>query len=369
MARIRTDVYIPPSHLPHGPIPPGLASLVLSALAILACTDSELEGLKQVDRDGFLDTRDGDAVFDTDQPADTNPLLDTEPPDTSPPDTEPPDTEPPDTEAPDTSPPDTTPTKCGSDEECRALVGLGPCDLPVCHDDGSCGTTRREECCASDADCPAIGIPCVRNTCPEPGGVCVLVEECSCQTDEDCLSDNPCIIGDCGDDAACSFRPNPTCNGCQDDATCDDSSPCTTDFCSDGACIHDPLVGCCQSDDECFDNDPCTDEFCQPEGGLCLKETRPECLGCTPETCNDLDPCTLDLCTDEGCVHLPDPNDPECQVACQNNGDCDDGDACTRDRCREGACFYEQTCECTNDSDCRLARFGNCSEFPVPVAA
>jgi len=260
--------------------------------------------------------------------------------------------------------PDTTDTDvpgCVSNAQCRDQLGpLGPCDDPVCDPrTGTCSAVRRPDCCVSDADCPAFGDPCLENGCPVPGASCVARDVClGCQSDAECVSDDPCLAGRCGAGGACFYDPIPGCGECTRDVECGDGLRCTADRCVNGVCQHEVLPGCCQGDAECVDADPCTVDACRPDGS-CVNEPIPGCGACTPESCDDGDACTKDTCTDAGCVHVVDELAPECW-RCRTDSQCDDGDACTIERCLEGRCLSETAlnpdgtpvCRCSGPEDC-----------------
>ena len=142
---------------------------------------------------------------------------------------------------------------CTSDENCRDLLtGLGVCDDAICNAaTGLCEVSRRDGCCATIADCPASGDPCIDNQCPVAGGQCVPVDTCaSCLDDRECDERAPaCTSGRCSE-GLCVYTTLPTC--CIDAADCDDADICTNATCENGQCIHRenaaaPGDGCCRT--------------------------------------------------------------------------------------------------------------------------
>ena len=308
--------------------------IILYAALGLGCTDSELDGAQPFRHsdarppDGVTDIA-GDVVEDVADTADT-------------------------ADAPDVP-------GCTSNEQCRgALGGLGPCDEPICDPNTlTCRAERRRDCCASDADCPAFGDPCLENRCPVPGASCVALDVCiGCQSDAECASGDPCLAGRCGAGGACFYDPIPGCGGCERNEQCADGQRCTADRCVGGECVHEPLPNCCAEDAACDDGDPCTIDVCR-NNGSCVSEPIPGCGACTQESCDDGDPCTEDTCTDAGCVHVIDELNPECW-RCRADSQCDDGDPCEIERCLDGRCLSETAlnpdgspvCACGGPADC-----------------
>lgn len=181
---------------------------------------------------------------------------------------------------------------------------------------------------------------CLAGRCVPPGCTLDHPELCgtpSCESDADCLPDDPCAVGICSDrecfyvglDARCP--PEQWCNpdlGCVSrpgfgDAGVGDAGRCEdTEICTGG------------EDDDCDGLSDCADPDCDAQacddGSLCTTDDVcdvGECSGITV-MCDDMTPCTDDACDPAvGCVFSP------------VDGSCDDGSACTTgDVCLEGSC-------------------------------
>ncbi len=142
-------------------------------------------------------------------------------------------------------------------------------------------------------------------------GSCETVDPC--ESDVQCASGNPCVLGDCVN-GACLWEFLDIC--CLSLADCEDWDNCTIEQCVDGSCFwqHDPEPLCCNSNDDCADSDP---------------------------------DCTIDFCENGSCASLPSGAD----ICCQVDAECDDGDACTADLCEAYSCAHENLC-CSVDADC-----------------
>ncbi|MBR58282.1 MAG: hypothetical protein CMH54_09700 [Myxococcales bacterium] len=128
---------------------------------------------------------------------------------------------------------------------------------------------------------------------------------------------------------ACSATDRAT-GACQSNADCVDDNPCTEGICGVGAqgCIFQYL------DTPCDDGNFCTvDDYCV--NGLCVAQAAMDC--------NDDNVCTSDSCDpQDGCIYTF-----HAQI-------CDDGDACTQnDGCVEGECTGEAL-ECDDNNTCTV---------------
>jgi hypothetical protein len=116
------------------------------------------------------------------------------------------------------------------------------CTLDTCPEfGGSCDNLLIEGCCLSDAECDDAS-DCTEDSCTGIGGICEYTQLC-CETNLDCVSSNPCMVGTCSEQT-CSFED--IC--CHSGSDCNDNDPCTYDICQeDGACAHTfkALAGCC----------------------------------------------------------------------------------------------------------------------------
>jgi len=127
-----------------------------------------------------------------------------------------------------------------------------------------------------------------------------------CQSDLQCATSDPCVIGRCGADGACSYSEIPEC--CRTAQDCGPSPECWATSCRDNRCDYERIDGCCVDDDEC---------------------------GPSP------DPCFLQSrCFDNRCELFP------------TDVPCDDGDPCTADTCIQGACLHELIPECCVGPGC-----------------
>ena len=135
----------------------------------------------------------------------------------------------------------------------------------------------------------------------------------SCQSNADCVDDNPCTEGICGIGAqGCIFQYL--------DAPCDDGNFCTADdYCVNGLCV-------AQAAQDCNDDDVCTTDSCDPQDG-CIHSFH-------AQICDDGDACTeSDNCTEDGCTGEP--------------VNCDDNNTCTVDSCdATDGCTFEPVDTC-----------------------
>ena len=165
------------------------------------------------------------------------------------------------------------PTTCVSDSDC-VDPDTDPCTGASCVD-GACSVfivdcipgyvcCGNGECCPetaqcqSDADCvpseqdSCIGVTCENGACVEfivdcvPGYVCCGNGQCCpanpCQSDADCVSDNPCEVGHCQADGTCTFTHGDPCFTCSDDTGC---AGFRDAFGVDGVCCGGLCVGAC----------------------------------------------------------------------------------------------------------------------------
>lgn len=141
-------------------------------------------------------------------------------------------------------------------------------------------------------------------------------------------------VDDVSVEALCETLP-----WCQTDDECLDDNPCTKDLCTGNTCVHEVILGCCLGDSDCDDKYPCTDDKC--EDNECIHHNIPGCC-IDPAECDDGNPCTDDLCIDGTCVHVP-GGGPDC---CSADTDCDDSDPCTVGTCEAHLCVYEPAPDC-----------------------
>lgn len=207
---------------------------------------------------------------------------------------------------------------------------------------------------ASCGGTEAIGLP-------DAGG-----EVRSCETADDCLSDNACQVAAC-EDGLCSYSDAP------DDDTCDDGDFCTSDdHCVSGSCGGTVVL--------CDDGLHCNGvELCDPTNGECNEGLPPD-----PD---DGNPCTVDECDEEADTDSNVPDDSLCddddqctidtcgtEAGCTYEaftGSCDDGDPCTEgDSCAEGTCAGDLK-DCNDESFCNgaetcEAESGDCLDGEEP---
>jgi hypothetical protein len=155
-----------------------------------------------------------------------------------------------------------------------------------------------------------------------------------CETDLECVDQNPCTTDSCGSARRCLNVAN--------SLPCSDGNACTAgDACSLGSCVPGPPL-------VCSDNQFCNGvETCNPASGCrpgvppplsdgvdCTNDTCDEVndvIVHTPVhlTCNDSNACTDDVChPTQDCINTP-----------NSALSCDDGIACTvGDTCSSGSC-------------------------------
>ncbi|MFT5435124.1 MAG: hypothetical protein ACI9OJ_005841, partial [Myxococcota bacterium] len=101
-----------------------------------------------------------------------------------------------------------------------------------------------------------------------------------CESDDECAPSNPCGVGICGADGACSEVAVP------DGTACDDGDMCTSSLCKAGECLSgpaDPACTPCTSNEACPSDAYCAMESCRGEGKC---EARPEvCLAIYDPVC------------------------------------------------------------------------------------
>lgn len=144
--------------------------------------------------------------------------------------------------------------------------------------------------------------------------VCVVDTGAACDDGDMCTSGTTCTAA-----AACTGGSA---------VSCDDSNPCTTDSCATSTgCRNTVSPGAL-----CSDGDACT------TGDVCSMTG--VCTG-TAMGCDDMNPCTDDSCSAGGCVHTP-----AAGRACSDGSMCTTGDACNA----MGACVGT-TLTCPEDTN------------------
>ena len=129
------------------------------------------------------------------------------------------------------------PTKCTNNDQCAAMEGADACRLPICDLTLSqCALFQKPNCCVADEECDDQD-PNTTDTCEaDLGGICTHADEGTpCQTDLDCVTNQPCVTFAC--DEYCTWWQKPGC--CTGDADCDDGDLCTEDLCTNFACLHE----------------------------------------------------------------------------------------------------------------------------------
>jgi hypothetical protein len=253
------------------------------------------------------------------------------------------------------------PRPCTEDEECADDIR---CTLDRCLDQTHCQNLPQNDLCEDDEICLAA-LGCI----PRPPD--------SCEVDEDCFGDMPCLgLWECAFEFGCQFMSP---------LDCDDHDACTEDDCIDaeGGCVH----GILDADDDGYGDEDCggddcndgdesvnpgadeacnsvdddcdgeTDEGCCEEGGPCTtscgstgtRECNPDGSegDCVPpvETCNDMDD-DCDGSVDEGFECLPEETGT-CTTGCGSTGT----HTCTA-ACEWGECVPpSETCN-GDDDDC-----------------
>jgi len=152
-------------------------------------------------------------------------------------------------------------------------------------------------------------------------------------------------VDDVSIDSLCETLP-----WCQTDDECIDDNPCTKDLCTSNTCIHEIIPGCCQADSDCDDKYPCTIDTCQ--GNKCLHEEIPGCCVDTAE-CDDDNHCTKDECKDGECAYSQ-SGDTGC---CESDSDCNDQDDCTNDGCIDYRCVFSPVPDCCTPQDVYFQNF------------
>lgn len=196
------------------------------------------------------------------------------------------------------------------------------------------------------------------------GGGDVVV---GCSSDEQCATDNPCVIAVCGAKGQCVTTPlvGKTCddtNACTQEDQCGESGQCDggiavvvpNEVCADCSCDPDRGVVCipkapgagCDDGDCCTNNDVCVacvagEPGCSAGGLMC---------GGVPSVCDDLVDCTVDRCvcsleTDQPeCFYEPVPSGTACVA---NPNICTTGD-----QCRAGVCVPGTPTELSDNNPC-----------------
>jgi hypothetical protein len=151
-----------------------------------------------------------------------------------------------------------------------------------------------------------MGQVCTSTGCDEPQ---------QCGNSDDCVSQDPCLTGDC-DMGTCHFSGCEGeqlccvdgCKECCGNPDCDDDNACTNDVCDGGSCSHtnvecphcDRELGCyeCEDSGECNDNSECTTDSCNSQTRSC-ENVAGACNGsrcCPGGTCDE-------CCSDSDCIN------------------------------------------------------------------
>ncbi len=230
-----------------------------------------------------------------------------------------------------------------------------------------------------------------------------------CADDDDCGTENPCVVSVCGVGGTCSVtallgKPCDDANVCTTGDACDaegrcaggasvleESTPCVT-------CTCHPVTGvACDptpSGEECDDGHCCTtnDRCVVCDGDADCNELGRACRGAAT-ACSDLDPCTLDACACDAddqpvCSAPPAVDGAPCEadaLLCTTGDSCldgvcvagpsvplDDGDPCTQDLCVKGEVVHQplNAGQCDDGNECTTAdhcALGTCVGGP-PVS-
>ena len=212
----------------------------------------------------------------------------------------------------------------------------------------------------------------------------ITVEECTCQTDEECDDGNECTIDRC---------VKGVCVHDHDRQPCDDGLFCTAiDTCIDGVCVStgSPCTGdllcseqlgeCveCLRDSDCDDGNICTTDTCSESGSCLFENNNADCQdglfctlsdACVGGSCTGLgSPCSGGQLCDEGlnrCVDCTDDVHCDDSAFCNGQEQCNDGDCfagsdpCPGQLCSEG---LGRCVECTGDLHCDDSVFCNGQE-------
>ena len=287
------------------------------------------------------------------------------------------------------------------DEEASEIIHLpdhllcddnNPCTVDTCVvEDGGCHYEQLNNGLTEDCD---DGNPCTEDGCLDGDCSSVLlpieelvVEDCVCESDEDCLplNDEDYCNGTLSCKAAegvsVCMVDSETIPTCDDELFCnglevclpetgdclagviplvDDQIPCTTDTCDEliDQVVHEPAHDVCDNGIFCDGS-----ELCLPDQGGCAPGDPLQIddgVECTTNVCDeagkqivhlaqhtvcdDSNVCTDDFCDLlQGCVHVGNANE------------CSDGNFCTvGDSCIDGVCQADGMVTCNDDSECTV---------------
>ncbi len=199
-----------------------------------------------------------------------------------------------------------------------------PCTEDSCDpDQGGCTHDPIQGCCSSDQDCAdqGEGLTCDPEThrCVEGQG--------GCEADGDCVSDDPCRVGRCGEGGICEFEEVEGC--CAADRDCATDDPCVSEARCDqetNRCRESRIPGCCSSDQDCAGANPCQEGNCDSDTHRCVFEPVPGCC-LSDEDCVSDDPCELGACDPRTntCAFEPKPR------CCGEGQGCPEGLVCDED--------------------------------------
>ena len=264
----------------------------------------------------------------------------------------------------DPCPEDPTNQDSDGDDICDSV---DPCPSdPTNQDSDSDGICATEDC--NDQD-PSVfpGAPEIcdglDNDCN--GGVDEDVCDPACQSDTECVDNDPCTLDLCPPDG-CSNPLDPDATDTDSDGICDLGDPCPEDATnqdSDGDGICDSAE--CQVGVDCSDDNPCTDDSCDPQTGCVNTNNTNPCDD--GNTCTQTDICEAGICTGSNpvvCTALDQCHDAgvcDPVTGCSDpvspqGAPCDDGNACTQtDICEAGICTGSNPVVCTALDQCHDA--------------
>ncbi len=207
-----------------------------------------------------------------------------------------------------------------------------PCEAgQTCNEGGD-----RCDDCTSVADC-ADNNPCTNDSCVN--GTCLNTNNnTSCNDGAFCNGSDTCSGGvcthagnPCTSDQSCNEGTN-KCDDCDTDVDCLDNNPCTSDVCLDGKCSHINNNVPCDDGVYCNGSDTCS-------GGTCIHAGNPCAAG---QTCNEGADSCPDCTTDADCDDGDFCNGSE---TCDNTGTCKNGTS---------PCSANQVCD-EEDNRCTKA--------------
>jgi cysteine-rich repeat protein len=222
--------------------------------------------------------------------------------------------------------------ECGSaagNDNCndpRTVDDCGSCTYPeICNSNGQCTTTCTDTCGSLGYQCETQTVCGSEIYC----GDCIFPktcqgETCICTSESDARFCNDRGI-ECGSAAGTDNCNNPrTVDNC---GSCNDGLLCTDNYCSDGTCQ--------VSAKDCSDTNLCTTDGCAISTGICYHN---------PINCADTDSCTNDYCSGGICEH-----DNTCE--CTEDSDCT-GSECRVGTCSGGSCTYTDIDACRDGDEC-----------------